>query len=101
MHRHVLIEGRETAIRYTRAKIKAQDAHIRFAFLTGVSKFSKVNIFSGLNNLADITLLPGFSSICGYTDAARRSITLSICCRFSGSANSTLSGSRPVRRIFR
>jgi hypothetical protein len=49
--------------------IKDQDAHIKFAFLTGVSKFSKVNIFSGLNNLADITLSPGFSNICGYTDA--------------------------------
>ncbi|MDR2031581.1 MAG: AAA family ATPase, partial [Azoarcus sp.] len=49
--------------------IKDQDAHIKFAFLTGVSKFSKVNIFSGLNNLADITLSPGFSDICGYTDA--------------------------------
>ncbi|MDR1064686.1 MAG: AAA family ATPase, partial [Azoarcus sp.] len=36
--------------------IKGQDAHIKFAFLTGVSKFSKVNIFSGLNNLSDITL---------------------------------------------
>ncbi|MDR2031853.1 MAG: ATP-binding protein [Azoarcus sp.] len=49
--------------------IKGQDAHIKFAFLTGVSKFSKVNIFFGLNNLNDITLSPGFSNICGYTDA--------------------------------
>jgi hypothetical protein len=49
--------------------IKGQDAHIKFAFLTGVSKFSKVNIFSGLNNLKDITLNGAYSSICGYTDA--------------------------------
>jgi hypothetical protein len=49
--------------------IKGQDAHIKFAFLTGVSKFSKVNIFSGLNNLSDITLDTAYSSICGYTDA--------------------------------
>jgi hypothetical protein len=49
--------------------IKDQDAHIKFAFLTGVSKFSKVNIFSGLNNLKDITLNAAYSSICGYTDA--------------------------------
>jgi hypothetical protein len=48
--------------------IKGQDAHIKFAFLTGVSKFSKVNIFSGLNNLSDITLDAAYSSICGYTD---------------------------------
>ena len=51
------------------AVIKSCDAHIRFSFLTGVSKFSKVSLFSGLNNLIDITLDPGFSAICGYTDA--------------------------------
>ncbi|MDV7212875.1 ATP-binding protein [Azotobacter beijerinckii] len=48
--------------------IKDSDAHIRFAMLTGVSKFSKVSLFSGLNNLNDITLDGRYSSICGYTD---------------------------------
>ena len=48
--------------------IKASDARIRFAFLTGVSKFSKVSLFSQLNNLIDITLEPAYSSICGYTE---------------------------------
>ncbi len=38
-------------------------------FLTGVSKFSKVSLFSGLNNLTDITLNPRYSAVCGYTDA--------------------------------
>ncbi len=49
--------------------IKGLDAHIRFAMLTGVSKFSKVSLFSGLNNLRDITLTPDYSAICGYTEA--------------------------------
>ena len=48
--------------------IKDCDAHIRFTLLTGVSKFSKVSLFSGLNNLIDITLDPDYSAICGYTD---------------------------------
>jgi len=48
--------------------IKGADAHIRFAMLTGVSKFSKVSLFSGLNNLNDITLDHAFSAICGYTE---------------------------------
>ena len=48
---------------------KDSDAHIRFSFLTGVSKFSKVSLFSGLNNLIDITLDPRYSAICGYTEA--------------------------------
>ena len=51
------------------AVIKDSEAHIRFSFLTGVSKFSKVSLFSGLNNLVDITLDPRYSSVCGYTDA--------------------------------
>jgi len=48
--------------------IKDSDAHVRFAFLTGVSKFSKVSLFSGLNNLNDITLDSHYSAICGYTE---------------------------------
>ena len=50
------------------ATIKDCDAHIRFSFITGVSKFSKVSLFSGLNNLKDITLSPHYSAVCGYTD---------------------------------
>ena len=49
--------------------IKDCDAHVRFSFLTGVSKFSKVSVFSALNNLTDITLEPAFSAICGYTES--------------------------------
>lgn len=49
--------------------IKGSDAHIKFAFLTGVSKFSKVSLFSGLNQLNDITLDPRYSAICGYTES--------------------------------
>ena len=48
--------------------IKACDADLEFVLLTGVSRFSKVSIFSGLNNLADITLDPRYSTLCGYTD---------------------------------
>ena len=49
--------------------IKDCDAHVRFTFLTGISKFSKVNLFSQLNNLTDLTLHRRYSSICGYTEA--------------------------------
>jgi len=48
--------------------LKDSDAHLKFVFLTGVSKFSKVSLFSGLNNLEDITLDARFSALCGYTD---------------------------------
>ncbi len=48
--------------------IKDSDAHIKFSFLTGVRKFSKVSLFSTLNNLTDLTLDPGYSTVCDYTD---------------------------------
>ena len=47
--------------------IKDNDAYIQFVFITGVSKFSKMNLFSGLNNLNDITLEEKYATICGYT----------------------------------
>ena len=49
--------------------IKDCDAHVEITFITGVSRFSKVSLFSGLNNLTDLTLNPRYSAICGYTDA--------------------------------
>ncbi len=47
--------------------IKDSDEFIKFVFITGVSKFSKVNLFSGLNNLEDITIDENYATICGYT----------------------------------
>jgi hypothetical protein len=47
--------------------IKDSDQYVKFAFLTGVSKFSKVSLFSGLNNLEDISLDARYATICGYT----------------------------------
>jgi hypothetical protein len=56
------------ALREFYAIIKDADAHVKFVFLTGVTKFSRVSIFSGLNNLKDITLDPRYATICGYTN---------------------------------
>lgn len=60
------IENREI-LKSLYSVIKDCDAYLRFVLLTGVSKFSKVSLFSGLNNLEDITLTPEFADICGYT----------------------------------
>ncbi len=48
--------------------VKGSAKHVRFAFVTGVSMFSKVSLFSGLNNLEDISLDPRFATICGYRE---------------------------------
>jgi len=47
--------------------LKDNERYIKFAFLTGVTKFSKASIFSGLNMIEDISLNPDFGNICGYT----------------------------------
>ncbi len=48
--------------------IKSSDAYVRFAFLTGVTKFAKISVFSGLNNLTDLTMEKAYADICGYTE---------------------------------
>ena len=49
--------------------IKSHDEYIKFVLLTGVSKFSKVSLFSGLNILDDISLNTNYADICGYTQS--------------------------------
>lgn len=48
--------------------LKSMDGHIRFAFLTGVTMFGKVNVFSDLNNLIDLSLRREYVDICGITE---------------------------------
>lgn len=47
--------------------LKDNDRYIKFVFIAGVTKFSKMNLFSGLNNLTDITTVADYATICGYT----------------------------------
>jgi hypothetical protein len=47
--------------------LKGTDGFLRFVFLTGVSKFAKVSIFSGMNSPNDITMNKQYAAICGYT----------------------------------
>ncbi len=49
--------------------LKTQDRYIRFAFLTGVTKFGKVSVFSDLNNLDDISMDNRYIDICGISEA--------------------------------
>jgi len=49
--------------------LKGSDFYLKFVFITGVSKFSRISIFSDLNNLTDITLSEEFSTLLGYTEA--------------------------------
>ena len=47
---------------------KAADAHLRFVFLTGVTKFSQISVFSGFNQPKDISMDSRYDAICGITE---------------------------------
>lgn len=61
-------EGNRELLQAFYSVLKTMDRHIRFVMLTGVSRFGKVSVFSGMNNLSDISLLPRYNAICGITE---------------------------------
>ena len=65
----ILHEDIKNLLRGFYGVIKDSAAYIRFAMITGVTKFSHVNIFSGLNNLRDISLDPRYNALCGISES--------------------------------
>ena len=62
------IEHNKAAFKGFFSTLKSYDQYLKFVFITGVTKFSKVSIFSDLNQLKDISLLPDYAGICGITE---------------------------------
>ena len=54
--------------------LKSNEEYIHFIFITGISLMSKINLFSSMNNLRDISLKSEYSSICGYTEKELKSV---------------------------
>ncbi|MDE5585250.1 MAG: ATP-binding protein, partial [Muribaculaceae bacterium] len=63
-----LFEKNQRTLKGFFGNLKTMDEYIRFAFITGVARFSKVSIFSDLNNLKDISLDNVYADICGWTE---------------------------------
>jgi hypothetical protein len=63
-----MAENVRNMLRSFYVQIKSNDRYIRFTFITGISKFAKFGVFSTLNNLKDISLMPKYAEICGYTE---------------------------------
>ena len=72
--------------------IKSCNSRIRFAFLTGVTKFGKVSVFSDLNNLDDITMDPAYYDICGISENELR--------KYFDDAIGEVSNSRKYSKVF-
>jgi len=66
LNKELSLDNREVLKEFYTA-IKSLDAYVYFIFLTGVSKFAKTSIFSGMNNLKDISMSPEYAALCGYT----------------------------------
>ncbi len=63
-----LYEKNQRLLKSFYGNLKTMDEYIRFAFITGVARFTKVSIFSDLNNLDDISMDSVFADICGWTE---------------------------------
>ena len=63
-----LFEKNQRILKSFFGNLKSMDKYIRFAFITGVARFSKVSIFSDLNNLDDISIVDEYADICGWTE---------------------------------
>ena len=61
-------------LRYFYGTFKSNEKHIHFIFITGISLMSKMNLFSSMNNLDDISMLSECSTICGYTEKELKSV---------------------------
>ena len=67
LHEPEKLKEMRTAVRSLFSCLKDCDPWLRFVFITGITKFSQVSIFSELNNLDKITMMPQYSTICGIT----------------------------------
>lgn len=63
-----LLEKNQRILKSFFGNLKTMDEYIRFAFITGVARFTKVSIFSDLNNLKDISMSNEYADICGWTE---------------------------------
>ncbi len=63
-----LVEVHRTILRGLYGILKGCARYLRFVFVTGISMYSKVSLFSGLNSLNDLSLMPRYATICGYTE---------------------------------
>lgn len=69
LHDSALKTMHRDTLRAFYATLKSSDEYLKFCFLTGVTKFGQMNVFSGLNNINDISLSDRYAGICGITEA--------------------------------
>ena len=68
LHDQATLDAMRKVMQEFYVPLKANEAYIKFCFITGITKFSQLSIFSTINNLKNVSLLPRFATICGFTE---------------------------------
>ena len=68
LHDQATLDAMRKVMQEFYVPLKANEAYIKFCFITGITKFSQLSIFSTINNLKNISLNPRFATICGFTE---------------------------------
>ena len=68
LHSQATLDAMRKVMQEFYVPLKANEAYIKFCFITGITKFSQLSIFSTINNLKNVSLLPRFAIICGFTE---------------------------------
>ena len=68
LHEEMLLPEFRRVMQELYQPLKALEAKIKFCFITGITKFSQLSIFSTINNLTNISMLPKYATICGITE---------------------------------
>ena len=68
LHQEEVLDAMRKVMQEFYLPLKASEEMIKFCFITGITKFSQLSIFSTINNLAKVSMLPQFSAICGITE---------------------------------
>ena len=74
LHEENTLDAKRRVMQEFYQPLKANERYIKFCFITGITKFSQLSIFSTINNLKNVTLLPRFSAICGITEQEVRDV---------------------------
>lgn len=87
LHDDMILDDMRNVMQEFYQPLKANESVIKFCFITGITKFSQLSIFSTINNIKNVSLLPRFSTICGFTEEEVRSVFAQDIVRMAGVYN--------------
>ena len=74
LHDDQMLQDKRQVMQEFYVPLKANEQYVKFCFITGITKFSQLSIFSTINNLKNVTMLPRFSAICGITEQELKTV---------------------------